>query len=77
MPNRKAPYKAYYKYEIAYLYEISVKTLIAKLTIFEDELKELDYHRNQKIFTVNQTKLIFRKLGRPHLNGRSIIPKKR
>jgi len=72
----KAPFKPYYKYELAHLYYVHPRTLVRKLTFFEEELNEIGYRRSQKIFTVNQTKLIFKKLGRPYLNGRQLKPKR-
>ncbi|HWY13348.1 MAG TPA: hypothetical protein VN026_18610 [Bacteroidia bacterium] len=59
------PVQAYYKWQLAFSYEISVETFIIWLNPFNKELKVLGYKDNCKILSPVIVKFIFEKIGTP------------
>ncbi|WP_350206529.1 DUF4248 domain-containing protein [Ekhidna sp.] len=57
--------KSYHKYELAALYNVTDRVFGEWLKKHEEALKATGYHRNQKILTPRQVKLIFERLGEP------------
>jgi len=77
MKNKLAKIRPYYKYELTELYEISIKTLMKRIILVEDDLKEYGYSKTQKIFSLKQTEIIFEQLGHPLANKTSGVYKKK
>jgi len=73
MEEKLAKIRAYYKYELSELYNLSIKTFMKRIYPFDDELFETGYKKNQKILTLKQTEIIFDYLGHPQANSKSGI----
>lgn len=66
------PVQSYYKWQMAYAYGIDIKTFCTWLLPFMVELNKIGYKDHCKILSPVIVKLIFEKLGSPH-----IMPKRK
>ena len=69
--------KRYFKYELAYFYEMNRNTFRARLFQCEDCLNELvkfGYREDQRFLTAHQVEIIIKHFGEPR---RTIYDKKR
>jgi hypothetical protein len=73
MEEKLAKIRPYYKYELTELYGLSIKTFMKHLIPIESELEEVGYTKNQKIFSLKQTEIIFENFGHPSANSTSGI----
>jgi len=67
MNKKLAKIRPYYKYELADLYKMSRRNLMywIKENDIEEELEESGYVKNQQIFTLKHTEIIFDYFGHP------------
>lgn len=63
--EKQTPAKAYWKGELAALYNVSEDQLRSWIEMHLKDLKKVGYKTTQKRLTVAQVELIFAKLGRP------------
>ena len=71
MEDKLARIRPYYKHELCKLYGITIKTLIKRIEIIEDYLKEYGYNKAQKIFSLKHIEIIFKNIGHPPANETS------
>ncbi len=57
--------KAYYKYELAALYNVCTKTFSSWIHTYLKELKEFGYHKNTKLLRPEVVRFLFERLGEP------------
>ncbi len=57
--------KAYYKYELAALYNVCTKTFSSWINIYLEELKQFGYTRSTKLLRPEVVRFLFERLGEP------------
>ncbi|WP_271783683.1 DUF4248 domain-containing protein [Aquimarina algiphila] len=57
--------KAYYKYELAALYNVCTKTFSSWIHIYLDELQKFGYKKNTKLLRPEVVRFLFERLGEP------------
>ncbi|MBL6445714.1 DUF4248 domain-containing protein [Fulvivirga sp. 29W222] len=54
-----------YKYELAELYDVDVKTMVTWMDLFIEKLERLGYHKHMKKLTPRMVRCIVEHLGEP------------
>lgn len=57
--------KAYYKYELAEMYNVCTKTFSAWMHMYFDELQQFGYTRHTKLLRPEIVRFLFERLGEP------------
>ncbi|MBL0685293.1 DUF4248 domain-containing protein [Aquimarina mytili] len=57
--------KAYYKYELAALYNICTKTFSSWIHIYLEELEQFGYKKRTKLLRPEVVRFLFERLGEP------------
>ena len=57
--------RAYYKYELAALYNVCTKTFSSWIHTYLDELKQFGYKKSTKLLRPEVVRFLFERLGEP------------
>ena len=57
--------RAYYKYELAALYNVCTKTFSSWIHIYLEELKQFGYKKSTKLLRPEVVRFLFERLGEP------------
>lgn len=57
--------KAYYKYELAALYNVCTKTFSSWLNMYQHELEQFGYCKHTKLLRPEIVRFLFERLGEP------------
>ena len=63
--ERQVMVRAYFKYELAELYGISMPTLLSFIKPFLADFEAIGYSKSMKILTPKMVSLLFDRVGRP------------
>ncbi len=63
--EQPAKVKAYYKYELAALYNVCTKTFSSWINIYLEELKQFGYQKSTKLLRPEVVRFLFERLGEP------------
>ena len=63
--ERQVAVRAYFKYELAELYGISMPTLLSFIKPFSADFEAIGYSKGMKILTPKMVALLFDRVGRP------------
>ena len=57
--------KAYYKYELAALYNVCTKTFSSWIQMYTEDLKQFGYKKSTKLLRPEVVRFLFERLGEP------------
>jgi hypothetical protein len=62
--ERQIPIKAYFKYELAALYGVSMPTFVKYINLFLPDFEAIGYNKHLQRLTPKMVELLFEKVGR-------------
>jgi hypothetical protein len=63
LEERSVPVRAYFKYELAALYGVSMPTFVKYINMFLPEFEAIGYNKRMQRLTPKMVALVFEKLG--------------